>query len=226
MPDRGRDVASGECDSVHVYASLCVRVTDPNSRRELWRIAAKPAVGVVLGRTCLSRRDSAEVSTHGGAAGHIRLEHLGHLVGNPIRDHPLALRLAPAGAVIHLAVGQYDLRYRQRLGVHSARRDRGVGAGHLERRDSVATKSHRWHHVELRLANAELIGHVGDVLRACIEGQLSKDGVVGLPRRARHRDRAGVGVAVRVHRPGREARIGLVGKGCRGVVGRVRVHAL
>ena len=68
-------------------------------------------------------------------------QHVVDLPGDALRERPLRLRLAPAGARVDLAARQDHLRDRHRLRVDAHRREGRVGRGHVERRNGERARA-------------------------------------------------------------------------------------
>ena len=190
------------CTLVHLDRRI--RIADPDGGREVRRVADEPGVAEVLRRAGLARRGAAEVGARARAGEHVALEDPRHLVGDPVREDALALRLAPAGLVVVGAVREDDLADRHRPRIDAAGGEGRVRRGHLEHRDRVRAETDRGDRLELR-PDSHAVRDLGDVLRAEVERQARVDRVVGGERRARDRDAARVAVRSRSRRPRRSS---------------------
>jgi hypothetical protein len=82
---------------------------------------------------------------------------------------------------VDFAVGEHDLGHRHRLDAPAAGVDRRVRARHLERRDADRQAAQRLGRIAVELrGDPHVLGGVGDLLGADVEGELLVDGVVGL----------------------------------------------
>src|SRR5205823_7125669 len=145
LPDRRREGGAGNRDPVHVqHRDLAARIADPNRRFEVRRIAAEPGVGVAVRCARLARGGAAEIRTGASAVLNVVLENLRDGVSDPLADHPLALRLTPAGIGVFLAIPEQDLADRHRLRVDPAGGERRVRRGQIERRDRDWAKAEGW----------------------------------------------------------------------------------
>ena len=186
-----------------VHRDLAARVADPDGGAEPRRVAAEPGVGMLLRRPGLAGGGLAVVGADAGAVLDVLLEDLRHRVGDAVRDHALALRLAPARALV-LAGREDHLADRHRLGVDPARGERRVGGGHVERRDVHRAEADRGDEGAVdgeRRADAELRRHLRDCLGRHVERQLGEDRVVRTERGPFDRRPAGVAVVVRLRAP-------------------------
>ena len=233
-PDRGWEGAACDGDAVHArHRDLGLRVADPDRGRQRRRDPAEPGVGVVLRRAGLAAGGAADVRADAGAALDVHLEDPRHLGRDPVRDHSVALRLAPAQILLDGAVGPWregDLLDRHRLRVDPAGGDRRVRGGHVERRDPDRAEPDRRNvGAFLRLERGrdpEPVRHRSHLLGAEVEREPRVDGVVRGERRVRDRRRAQVRVRIRGDLPRVLVRVGLVEERCGHVARRVRVDAL
>ena len=179
------------------------RVADPDCDRELGCVADEPRVTVVLGRSCLARdRPIVESSSLAGALGHYPLENRVDergivLVHRPLLDGIVRVGGAPVLDAEHRAghIAEHGA-----VDPLAAVRKRREGAGHLQRADGLDAEADREVVLE-RPRDAELVRHVGHVLRAHLRGQLRVHRVVGVDGGVLEVDRPQVGALVVVHRP-------------------------
>ena len=202
-----------------------VRVTDPDRGREPRRVAREPGVRVVVGGSRLAGLARAtDARRRPGAGGDHALEHVGHLVGNPVGESAGALLLL---GDVRVAVGELDLADRGSRVADAAVGKRRVGVRHLQRRDPDPQAADAFGREPVEVGgDAHVVGRVADLLGPHVQIELGVDGV--------HRTHGGVAHA---HRPAASLSVvdGPVGdpvvqrQGDRGlarVVGRIGVHAL
>ena len=203
VPDRcGQRASEAGTEAVDVgHRSRVVRVAGPHGGRELRGVADEPRVGVVAGRAGLAGGRAAVVGGGAGALGDHRFQHLGSRVRLSGREHPCRRRRAE---VDDASIGEHDLADDRRRIVKSAVCERGIGVGHLQRRDAD-------------LQTADRLGRVpeqrrGDPHRVCgrihlvhpqIDPQLREHGVVGDRRRLGDADVSLIALLSGVHRVGR-----------------------
>ena len=227
-PDRGREGAARNRDAVHVrHRDLGLGVADPDSSGQRGGDPAEPGVGVVLGGAGLAARGATDVRAHARPRLDVLLEDLRHLVGDPVRDHALALGVAPAAVPVLVAVGVDDLADRHRLGVDPARGEGRVRGRLVEGRDADRAEAHRRDIDALvRLegrADSEPVRHRRNLVRPEVEREPRVDRVVGEERRVRDRRRAHVRLRVGGNVPRRRVRVGLVVERGREVARRVGI---
>src|SRR3954449_4512024 len=135
-PDRARRRATETGEAARA------RMTGPHRGRVERRVADEPGVRYAVGSAGLAGlRAAADRGVAGaGALGDHALEDARDLIGLAGCEHPVACGV---GRPVDMAVMEYDLRDRGWAVADAAVGERGVGAGHLERRDALAEPADR-----------------------------------------------------------------------------------
>ena len=112
VPRPGRDGAAVDrIDTVDApQRSGCVGVAHPHRGGERRRVADEPGVAEALGRARLARRRAPDVRRPPGAGRDDTPQHVGHVVGDHLLQHPLGLGLEVV--LEHAALGVDHLEHR------------------------------------------------------------------------------------------------------------------
>ena len=204
--------------------NLACGITGPQGACQLRRVAAEPKVGGVVGGTRLAGIGLVDAQRAGGtraAALHDAGQDVGHCRGLAGGEH---LRGVIGVLVQHRASSRINLGDGDRLAIVTAVGKRGIGRGHLERRDGAGTERHDGNVLDivLRWIDAELFDEGHDLVIADSLCNLDIAGVGGVCRRLLERDGAVALVGVVLH-------LGRGALGCKrrvAIEGDVGVHAV
>ena len=181
--------------------NLTCGVAGPQGACQLRGIAAEPQVGGVVGGTCLAGIGLVHTQSAGGtraAALHDAGQDVGHCRGLAGGEH---LRGVIGVLVQYRASSRINLGDGDRLAIVTAVGKRGIGRGHLERRDGAGAERHDGNVLDivLRGIDAELLDERHDLVIADGLCNLDIAGVGGVCRRLLERDGAVALVGVVLH---------------------------